>query len=207
MSWSIPAYICTSLGLISEALQVQKLVRVQFAGFSIEMGFQHSVIALQRNEVLHHKFKVECSAYSPEMFVFIDETGSDRKNARRMFGYSLVGKTPSASRLLVRGKCFSAITALSLDGVLDTHITPNTVTGDTFLEFVETKLLLKVMPFDGANPQSIIVMDNDASIHHVYPVIEALEDAGCLLLFLPPYSPDLNLIGECFLKVKSQLRS
>ena len=117
-----------------------------------------------------------------------------------------MGNTPSVSRLLVRGKRYSAITALSLDGVLDTHITPNTVTGDTFLEFVETKLLLKVMPFDGVNQQSIIVMDN-ASIHHVYPVIEALEEAGCLLLFLPPYSPDLNPIEECFSKVKSQLRS
>ena len=103
----------------------------------------------------------------------------------RKFGYSLVGKTPSVSRLLVRGKSYSAITALSFDGVLDTHITPNTVTGDTFLEFVETKLLLKVMPFDGVNPKSIIVMYN-ASIHHVYPVIEAFEEAGCLLLFLPP---------------------
>ena len=59
------------------------------------------------------------------------------------------------------------------------------------------------MPFNG---NSILVMDH-ASIHHVDSVIEVIEEVGCLLLFLPPYSPDHNPIEECFSKIKSQLRS
>ena len=80
---------------------------------------------------------------------------------------------------------------------------PNTVTGETFLEFVETKLLQYIMPYNGVNPHSVIVMDN-ASIHHVAPVAKVFEDVGCLLVFLPPYSPDLE---ECFSKIKAQLRA
>ena len=49
-----------------------------------------------------------------------------------------------------------------------------------------------MLPFDGVNPTSIVVMDN-CSIHHVAEVQLMLEDAGILLMYLPPYSPDMNL--------------
>ena len=46
-------------------------------------------------------------------------------------------------------------------------------------------------PFDGTATKSIAILDN-CSIHHVYEAKQEFEDAGILLLFLPPYSPDLN---------------
>ena len=58
------------------------------------------------------------------------------------------------------------------------------------------------MPFDGYNPHSIVIMDN-CSIHHVP---ETKKIIGALLLFLPPYSPDLNPIEEAFSKVKAILK-
>ena len=164
------------------------------------------LVAQQRNQELRQRFMTECSAYRPEMFVFVDETGSDRRNAMRKFGYSLVGKTPSVSRLLVRGKCFSAIAALTLDGIIATLVTSNTVTAVTFEEFIVSKLLTKLMPFNGVNPNSILVLDN-ATIHHVQSVLEVIKDTGCLLLFLPPYSPDLNPIEETFSKIKYELKA
>ena len=48
-------------------------------------------VARQRNEELRAQFSCDCSLYLPEMLVFIDETGSDRRQAMRKFGYSLVG--------------------------------------------------------------------------------------------------------------------
>ena len=48
-----------------------------------------------------------------------------------------------------------------------------------------------LQPFNGVNPNSIIIMDN-ATIHHVHGVVELLESLGVLVYFLPPYSPDLN---------------
>ena len=61
------------------------------------------------------------------------------------------------------------------------------------------------MPFDGYNPHSIVVIDN-CSIHHVQGIKTMIEEVGALLLFLPPYSPDLNPIEEAFSKVKCILR-
>ena len=48
-------------------------------------------IASQRSDELREKFMIDCSAYEPEMLLFIDETGCDRRSAMRRFGYSLRG--------------------------------------------------------------------------------------------------------------------
>ena len=60
-------------------------------------------------------------------------------------------------------------------------------------------------PFDGTATKSIAVLDN-CSIHHVDEVKKLFEDAGILLLFLPPYSPNLNPIEQTFSSVKYYLR-
>ena len=54
-------------------------------------------------------------------------------------------------------------------------------------------------------PCSVLVMDN-AQIHHNGQVAEIVENAGCLVLYLPPYSPDLNPIEKGFSVFKSALR-
>ena len=59
--------------------------------------------------------------------------------------------------------------------------------------------------FDGSNPRSVAVMDN-CSIHHADSVKELFRQAGVLLIFLPPYSPDLNPIELAFTKVKRYLK-
>ena len=74
------------------------------------------------------------------------------------------------------------------------------------IKFVERKLLPQLLPFDGFNRNSVVVLDN-ASIHHVSEVEHLIESTGALLIYLPPYSPDLNPIEECFSKVKSFLRA
>ena len=60
-------------------------------------------------------------------------------------------------------------------------------------------------PFDGISPHSTLIMDN-CSVHHVNKVREVLQQAGILVLFLPPYSPDLNPLEEAFSYIKQYLR-
>ena len=60
---------------------------------------------------------------------------------------------------------------------------------------LKDQLLLYMMSFDEVNPRSIPIMDK-ASIHHVHWIRELLDTAGCLLWFLPAYSPDINPIAE-----------
>ena len=48
-------------------------------------------IACQRSEELREKFVVDCYCYTPDMLIFVDETGCDKRSALRRFGYSLKG--------------------------------------------------------------------------------------------------------------------
>jgi len=63
-----------------------------------------------------------------------------------------------------------------------------------------------VMPFDGINPNFVVVMDN-ALIYHVDEVVELLTSVGVLVKFLPLYSPDINPIEEVFAEVKHYLQA
>ena len=58
-------------------------------------------------------------------------------------------------------------------------------------------------PYPGKN--SVIILDN-AKIHHDENLIEILEELGCHIIFLPPYSPDLNPIETAFSTVKSWIK-
>ena len=62
-------------------------------------------------------------------------------------------------------------------------------------------ITLHLLPFNGTNSRSVVVLDN-ASIHHVTEVESLIEETGAIVIYLPPYSPDLNPIEECFSKVK-----
>lgn len=62
-----------------------------------------------------------------------------------------------------------------------------------------------MMPFNGVNEHSILIIDN-RSVHHVQVVKDLVKQAEILLLFLPAYSPDLNPIEEAFNFVKHYLR-
>ena len=111
--------------------------------------------------------------------------------------------TPKDYRLLARGERYSAITIMSVDGLYNVHLAEGTVNGSKFEEFVKSLLIPILNPFNWNNKHSIVVMDN-ASIHHVENVYKLIEEqAGAKLIYLPPYSPDLNPVEEAF----SQLRS
>ena len=90
--------------------------------------------------------------------------------------------------------------------MIEPFITEENVDAELCMEFVETKLLPNVMPFDGRNPNSVIILDN-ASIHHVDEVIELMQSTGALVIFLPPYSPDFNPIEAAFGKIKINLKA
>ena len=162
-------------------------------------------VALQRSSVYRGEFIAEIQMYRAEQFVWIDESGCDKRDSFRRFGYGFRGERPVCHRILHRGKRVSAIAALSVEGVVALSLTSETVNGDTFFDFVRGELIPHMLPFDGTNPTSIAVLDN-CSIHHVEAVIELFKDASILVLWLPPYSPDFNPLENAFSKVKYYLK-
>ena len=162
------------------------------------------LVALQRDQDQRAIYAMDVSLYPRHCLVFIDETGSDRRDSLRQYGYSLRGKRLKCHKLLVRGERVSVIAAMSTQGVLCLKIV--SVTGDIFLNFVEEQLLPTLMIFNGTNPNSVIIMDN-CSVHHIPGIADTIQKVGVLVHYLPPYSPDYNPIELLFSKVKSSLRA
>ena len=75
---------------------------------------------------------------------------------------------------------------MSVFGIIDCHIECGSVNGDKLYMCVQKYLLPHLMPFNGANPHSVVIMDN-ASIHHVNEVVEMIQGVGAMVIFLPPY--------------------
>jgi len=96
-------------------------------------------------------------------------------------------------------KTTTFIAGLRHDGLTAPFVIDGPINGDWFLVYVE-KVLAPTLSED-----DIVVMDNLAS-HKVAGVREAIEARGARLLYLPPYSPDLNPIEQAFAKLKAMLR-
>ena len=162
-------------------------------------------VARQRCVEYRSRFMTEVMNYRKEMFVFIDETGSNKRDCIRKFGYSLRGDPPVYHRWLVRGTRISAIAAICCDGLLEYELTSGTVNGDVFLRFIQGTLIPQMSSFNGFSERSIAILDNCA-IHHVSEVIDEFRKAGILVIFLPPYSPDYMPIELCFSYIKYYLK-
>ena len=145
------------------------------------------------------------SFYSVEQFVWVDETGCNAKDHTRKFGYALKGETPEYYRIHAHGRRVSSVAAMSVDGVVAYELTYNNVNGEFFLDFLRASLVPEMMTYNGSNPKSIIIMDN-CSVHHVHSVLDCLNTVGIVVIFLPPYSPDLNPIEEMFSFIKYYLK-
>ena len=172
------------------------------------MGITRQVmrhIALQRSDTARAKFMADISVYDPAMFIWLDESGQDKRNAIRRYGYSFRGIRPVEYRLLVRGIRYSSILIMSINCVHDVFLAEGSVDGDRFQYFIRTSLLPILNPYNTINSQSVVVMDN-ASIHHVQDAVDLIESVGAKVIFLPPYSPDLNPCEPVFGKVKAILK-
>ena len=77
---------------------------------------------------------------------------------------------------------------MSVHGMEDIYITEENINGDTFEHFVATCLLPQLMPFNGINTHSIVVMDN-CSVHHMERVTEMITSVGALLKCPPRLQP------------------
>ena len=161
-------------------------------------------VAAQRSDSLRGSFMAQVLLYRPELFVWMDETGCDRRNCMRKFGYAIRGDTPTYHRILVRGQRISAIAAISSDGLVAVDLKNGSVDSEFMYDFIRGTLIPQMHSFDGSNPKSIIIMDN-CSIHHVEEIKQLLDAVGIVVFFLPP-CPNFNPIEECFSYIKYYLK-
>jgi transposase len=135
----------------------------------------------------------------PAKLVFVDETWA-KTNMTRLRGRSRVGERLVAKVPHGHWKTTTLIAALGHAGMRCSMTIDAAVNRAAFEAFVK-QILLPTL-----SGGEIVVMDNLAS-HKGTAVKQMIESAGATVLYLPPYSPDLNPIELAFSKLKQLMRS
>ena len=143
--------------------------------------------------------------FSPEMFVFCDETHMNVKQARRKYGWALRGKPAFQRRYKTKGlsESFSCICTMGITGIRTATSYENGVNAAVFMNELEN-VILPTMGVVG-EPYSVLVLDN-ASPHDKNAIRDLVRANNRIVLFLPPYSYDFNPIELCFHLGKAMLR-
>jgi transposase len=121
--------------------------------------------------------------------VFVDEMGTNTSLAP-LYGWSRRGRRAYLKAPRNWGTNLTLLASITLEGA---------TTREVFEAYLEHVLAPSL------RPGQVVVMDN-LSAHKGGRVKELIESRGCELLYLPPYSPDLNPIEQAFSKVKGLLR-
>jgi len=130
--------------------------------------------------------------------VFLDESGATTQMTRN-YGRAPRGERVREATPQGHWKILTMFAALTTRGLEAPMTIPEPTDGDIFLAYIEQVLCPRL------RPGQVVVMDN-LSAHKVSGVRELIEARGARLLYLPPYSPDLNPIEQAFAKLKHLMR-
>jgi len=134
----------------------------------------------------------------PRRLVFIDETWA-KTNMAPLRGWAPRGERLHAKVPYGHWRTMTFLAALRHDRIDAPCVLDQPINGQSFTDYVEQCLVPTLSPGD------VVIMDNLSS--HKKPAVRAaIRSAGARLLFLPPYSPDLNPIEQLFAKLKHLLR-
>ena len=143
-------------------------------------------------------WKASQASLDPDRLVFIDEAGANTKmvrlRGRCLRGARLVAKVPWG-----HWKTTTFTAGLRRSGLVAPFVLDGPMDGAAFLVYIENVLVPTLCQGD------TVVMDN-LPAHKVEGVRKLIEAAGAKLLYLPPYSPDLNPIELVFANLKAHLR-
>jgi transposase len=150
-------------------------------------------------EAKRKAYEQELKSIPLEDRVYLDESGVNcgmtREYGRAEKGWRAFGTRPKR-----RGENTTLAGIISGEGDFRVDALRLAMTGLKFLGFVAARVIQML------RPGQVVIIDNPR-IHRVRGLRELIEGAGCRLLYLPTYSPELNPIEECWSKVKAGLRT
>jgi transposase len=171
-------------------------------------------IANGRNADLRDHYLYQISSLSPEQFVFVDESGCDKRIGFRRTGWSPIGATPVQIARFQREQRYQILPAYIVDGVIFSRIFQGTIDSEFFEDFIE-----QLLPLCGRwpEPKSVLVMDNAPSPRPksggrgiVIRVTSSLVVAANNLVHACPRSrstPNFSIIADLSVSVNSSLTS
>jgi transposase len=185
------------LSIQVSAVTVGRVVRR--LGYSVK---KKTLIATERDRAdvvrRRREYDERIRRIAPARLVFVDETGSNtamtRSTSRALVGERAFGKVPKSARINL-----TVVGAIALDGVRAMMAYEGGTTREAFLKFIRDALVPSLRKGD------VVVMDN-LRAHYTDGVQRSIEAVGASVMYLPPYSPELNPIELSWSKLKSILR-
>ena len=144
------------------------------------------------------RWKAHQGKIAPERLVFIDETWV-KTNMAPLRGWGPKGRRLKAAAPFGHWKTLTFIAALRHDRIDAPWVIDGPINGEFFRLYIEQVLAPTLAPGD------VVVLDNLGS-HKGKAARAAVRARGAHLIFLPPYSPDLNPIEQVFAKLKHLMR-
>ncbi len=130
--------------------------------------------------------------------IYLDEAGSNLAMTPA-WAWSPVNERAYDKKPGNRGTNVSMIGAIKESGLQAVYPYDGAINAERFLDFIENKVLPKMVPGD------VLIMDN-CRVHHSKLVKAWLKKLSVEVLYLPPYSPELNPIEEAWSVIKQGLR-
>ena len=154
---------------------------------------------MERDEWLRVAWRVMVGAVlEPKRLVFVDEMGTST-SLSPLYAWSKRGERACLKVPRNRGPNTTLLASMTAEGMGPCMAVEGATTRVVFEAYLERTLT------PALRPGQVVVMDNLAA-HKGERVQKLIEERGCELLYLPPYSPDLNPIEEAFSKIKGILR-
>lgn len=153
----------------------------------------------EANQKRRGEFLEKIGAISPDRLIYLDESGVTT-SMTRLYARGLGGARIQEAAPAGHWKILTILGAMSTRGMIATMTIEEATDADIFLAYLDHCLCPQLRPGD------VVVMDNLSS-HKIKGVRERIMAAGAELLYLPPYSPDLNPIEKAWSKLKQLLRS
>jgi transposase len=160
---------------------------------------KRSVGATERDEFLRGAWRaLVADGIDAGRLVFVDEMGSNT-SLRPLYAWARRGERAPASVPRNWGKNVTLLSSMTIRGMGPSMAVEGATTRAVFEAYVQEALCPSLCA------GQVVVMDN-LSAHKGGRTRELIEGRGCELLYLPPYSPDLNPIEQAFSKLKGLLR-
>lgn len=159
--------------------------------------------AKERNAELRDLYLNNISEFQSYHLVFVDESGCDKRVGFRRTGWSPLGTTPTQTSRFHRDQRYQILPAYTQEGIILSEIFQGSTDAVVFVDFM--KRLLRQHCKRWPQERSVVIMDN-ASFHHSEQIEAMCREAGVKLVYLPPYSPDLNPIEEFFAELKAYIK-
>jgi transposase len=161
-------------------------------------------VARRINDELRRAYMVDMAGILAEQMVFFDKSMFNEITEWRLTAWAPIGEAARYIGDMNRDHIWSLLAVYTTQGYLPcVVIKEGYFNTETFLEWLKKRLLFHYNAYPGLN--SVIVLDN-ASVYCDQRIANAIRAKGCLVRFLPPYSPEYSLIELSFSVLKAWVR-